>query len=662
MTDLKTLIDKLDAPDDWDSIVRRWPSRSLPEVVAPRTIRNDRIRRAATAVAAMGMAAFAIFFLIRAFETSPPPGPRQVQPVVRTFELAAGVGHMDYAFGSLWVVGDDGVIRIDPTTGEVVAEIPVDGITSLGDSGAKDWSWITSGAGRVWVTAEPDIVGIDPARNEITQRFTYESAVSRLTFTDGLIVAGGSAEGNGDIRLIDPRTETYVEGGGLAAPLAGGPSVLVTRDWYWAGGETHEGGAALVRNSKDGSTQEAIQGIESFDSFAAAGGFVWVTGGDRLYRVDDTYDGPAPSPQSVFPVETDAVSAEIAIEGLAQVASDGARLWLLEGTEDGSSSLTEIDPVTGEDRSAPVMLAGDGPAEVAVAGGDAWVSFRNSGLLIQAERAGEPPLSPSIAFSAYSGGHWQIFSMKADGSAVSQLTALSTDQFHPAWAPDGTRIAFSAQGVGGKMAIHVMDADGSDVQQLTEGPGWSYRPAWSPDGSRIVFVSNRDGNDEIYVMDADGSNQTRLTDDPDEDQAPVWSPDGTRILFQSNRRAGNEIFVMSPEGTAIRNLTDIPGAGAFDPAWSPDGSRIAFVSDRDGNPEIYLMNADGSGIVRLTNDPAHDWSPDWSTDGSRIAYESDRDGAIALYAVGLDGEEPVRLTDTGGDTCCPTWRPARQPS
>ena len=58
MTDLKTLIDKLDAPDDWDSIVRRWPSRSLPEVVAPRTIRNDRIRRAATAVAAMGMAAF----------------------------------------------------------------------------------------------------------------------------------------------------------------------------------------------------------------------------------------------------------------------------------------------------------------------------------------------------------------------------------------------------------------------------------------------------------------------------------------------------------------------------------------------------------------------------------------------------------------------------
>ena len=139
-------------------------------------------------------------------------------------------------------------------------------------------------------------------------------------------------------------------------------------------------------------------------------------------------------------------------------------------------------------------------------------------------------------------------------------------------------------------------------------------------------------------------------------------PDGTRILFQSNRRDGNEIFVMSPEGTAIRNLTDIPGAGAFDPAWSPNGSRIAFVSDRDGNPEIYLMNADGSGIVRLTNDPAHDWSPDWSTDGSRIAYESDRDGAIALYAVGLDGEEPVRLTDTGGDTCCPTWRPARQPS
>jgi hypothetical protein len=393
MTDLKTLIDELDAPSDWDSILRRPPSRPLADLTPPKHSAGLG-RRLGIAFVSLGLAALATAFLVLAFETEPSLPPTQAEPVVRELELSPGIGHMEVAFGSLWVVGPEGVIRVDPSSGEVAAEIRVEGITALGDS-APDWSGITSGAGKIWVTAQPDIVGIESATNEIAQNFTNQSGVSRITFADGLIVVGGSAEGNGNIGLIDPKTETYVDGGGPADPLTGFPSVLVTRDWYWAGGESHEGGAALVRISKDGTAHEVIEGIASFDSFAATGGFVWLTGGDRLYRVDDTYEGPAPSPQSVFPAEADAVSAEIAIEGPAQVASDGTTLWLLEGTEDGSPRLTEIDPVTGEDRSAPVRLAGDGPAEVAVAGGDAWVSFRNSGLLIKAERVSTPSELPS---------------------------------------------------------------------------------------------------------------------------------------------------------------------------------------------------------------------------------------------------------------------------
>jgi hypothetical protein len=229
-----------------------------------------------------------------------------------------------------------------------------------------------------------------------------------------------------------------------------------------------------------------------------------------------------------------------------------------------------------------------------------------------------------IAFAAYSGGHWQIFSIEPDGSERSRLSGLSTDLFHPTWSPDGSRIAFDAQGAGGRTEIDVMDADGSNVERLTEGDGWSYLPAWSPDGSRIVFVSNRDGNDEIYVMDAAGSNQVRLTDYPGEDLSPAWSPDGARIAFQSNRGGNNEILVMSPDGTGVRNLSDAPLSGEFDPAWSPDGTKIAFASDRDGNPEIYVMNADGSVATRLTNDPGHDWNPTWAPDGSRIVRERPR--------------------------------------
>jgi dipeptidyl aminopeptidase/acylaminoacyl peptidase len=291
------------------------------------------------------------------------------------------------------------------------------------------------------------------------------------------------------------------------------------------------------------------------------------------------------------------------------------------------------------------------------------VASAGIGLAVRAFRTSEQPPEPAatvrngrIAFAAYSDGHWQIFSVEPDGSEPSQLTSLATDQFHPAWSPDGGRIAFSSQRVGGDMEISVMDADGSNLEQLTEGPGSSYLPAWSPDGSKIAFVSNRAGNDEIYVMDSDGSNQVRLTDNQDVDLSPAWSPDGTRLLFQSSRTGNNEIFVMSSDGAEVRNVTHAPTSGEFDPAWSPDGSRIAFVSDRDGNPEIYVLAADGSRLTRLTNDPGHDWHPTWAPDGSGIAFESDRDGSVALYTMDVDGTKSARLTDTA-EACCPSWQP-----
>jgi Tol biopolymer transport system component len=303
------------------------------------------------------------------------------------------------------------------------------------------------------------------------------------------------------------------------------------------------------------------------------------------------------------------------------------------------------------------------PAVVAVI-----VAVAGFGLAIAPfRRTIEPPSAAAVedgrvAFASLE-GNWQIFTLNPDGTDVTRLTDLPTNQFHPAWSPDGTRIGLdvqeSIQESKGGMEIYVMNANGSSLDQLTEGPGWNYLPAWSPDGGRIAFVSNRDGNDEIYVMNADGSEQMRLTTDPEEDLSPTWSPDGTRIAFQSNRNANNEIYVMNADGSDLTNLTDSPTSGEFDPAWSPDGTRIAFVSDRDGNPQIYLMSADGSGVTRLTEDPSHEWSPAWSPDGSSIAFQSDRDGHVGVYVMNADGSGVSMLTDTPEEACCPAWQPVR---
>src|SRR5436309_2843912 len=60
----------------------------------------------------------------------------------------------------------------------------------------------------------------------------------------------------------------------------------------------------------------------------------------------------------------------------------------------------------------------------------------------------------------------------------------------------------------GNNEIYVMDADGSHQTRLTNNPADDILPAWSPDGTKIAWSTNRLGgsNYEIFVMNADGSN------------------------------------------------------------------------------------------------------------------------------------------------------------
>jgi Tol biopolymer transport system component len=315
----------------------------------------------------------------------------------------------------------------------------------------------------------------------------------------------------------------------------------------------------------------------------------------------------------------------------------------------------------GGERPSRRALAAVTAFAIAVAGvGFAVVAFRSNDSARPAGTA-DTPTNGEIAFATGGAGHWQIFTVATDGTEATPLTDLPTNQFHPAWSPDGTKIAFDAQSGEGDMQIRVMDADGSNLQTLTEGSAWNYLPAWSPDGDRIAFVSNRYGNNEIYVMNTDGSGQERLTTDADEDLSPSWSPDGTQIAFQSNRDGFNQIYVMNADASGVTRPIDSEG---FDPAWSADGARIAFASTADGNPEIYAMSADGSNVTRLTHDPSHDWNPIWSPDGSKIAFESDRDGEVGIFVMNSDGTDVRRLVDTGAQACCPAWQsgPAVEPS
>ena len=120
-----------------------------------------------------------------------------------------------------------------------------------------------------------------------------------------------------------------------------------------------------------------------------------------------------------------------------------------------------------------------------------------------------------------------LYTINPDGSGKRKLTRVRNEDFHCAcavWSPDGTKIAYEAEGTRGRPDIYVMNADGSDRRQLTNHRARDENPDWSPDGTQIAFYSERAGNAEIYVMNADGLQERRVTRDPWYNQAVRWEP------------------------------------------------------------------------------------------------------------------------------------------
>ncbi len=122
--------------------------------------------------------------------------------------------------------------------------------------------------------------------------------------------------------------------------------------------------------------------------------------------------------------------------------------------------------------------------------------------------------------------------MNLETRAVTNLTD-AYDNF-PLWSPRGDLIMF-ARLSGGTYDVYTIRPDGSSLKRLTNGSGNDAHMAWSPDGDYIAFASSRTGfkdeaaytdapqpYGEIFVMRFDGTDVEQLTDNQWEDGAPGW--------------------------------------------------------------------------------------------------------------------------------------------
>ena len=314
------------------------------------------------------------------------------------------------------------------------------------------------------------------------------------------------------------------------------------------------------------------------------------------------------------------------------------------------------------------------------------------------EQVGDPQVSPNGAQIIYTRrwvnkieDRWDsgLWIMNADGSRNRFLVKGSNAR----WSPDGSRIAFFADGEpkGTQVFVRWMDAEGatSQVTHVSETPS---NLSWSPDGKSLAFTMlvksetpwkismpaapegakwtpaprvvdrlhyRRDrvgyveqGTTRIFLVPSEGGTPRQLTTGdygtselaggPNYD----WTPDGRTIVFDGLRDADFDyryresyLYAVDVQSGATRQLVTKKGSWS-NPVVSPDGRTVAFTGRDYGTysyhaDEVWTVGLDGTGLRALTTYDRDPGNLRWSPDGSGVFFALAEQGTSNIYFAGL---------------------------
>jgi len=259
-----------------------------------------------------------------------------------------------------------------------------------------------------------------------------------------------------------------------------------------------------------------------------------------------------------------------------------------------------------------------------------------------------------IAYVVKQAGRYELKVADADGENAQTALASREPIISPAWAPDGSRIAYVSF-ESKRPVVYVHSLTTGRRQVVANFRGSNSAPAWSPDGKQLAVVLSRDGPSQIYLMNADGSNVRRITHSQAIDTEPFFSADGQFIYFTSDRSGGPQIYRMPAAGGDPQRLT-FEGSYNVSPRVSPDGKLLAYVTRNSGRFQLAVMDLQ-SRQVQILTDTQRDESPSFAPNGRIILYGTDLGGRPVLAAVSADGRVRQRLSVQAAEVREPAWGP-----
>ena len=320
------------------------------------------------------------------------------------------------------------------------------------------------------------------------------------------------------------------------------------------------------------------------------------------------------------------------------------------------------------------------------------------------ETVADPQISPDGAQIVYT-RRWvnqsedkmeaSLWVMNADGSRNRFLTKGSDAE----WSPDGTRIAYIADGEQKTAQVFVRWMTENAATQITQVQHAPSNLRWSPDGKQVALTmlvpkeakwdiplpkppegakwtkapavidrlhyrQDRVGYTEagfthVFVVPADGGTPRALTSGDwnvgarfDGMAGTVgldWTPDGRTIVVDGLdvpdadlRYRDSDVFAIDVASGARRKLIGERGNWSS-PRISPDGKFVAFV----GHPftrasykseELFVVGLDGNGMRKLSGTLDRDAvNLQWAPDSSGVYFAADDRGTSNVQFAPLSG-------------------------
>ncbi|ADV83529.1 winged helix-turn-helix domain-containing protein [Terriglobus saanensis] len=206
-----------------------------------------------------------------------------------------------------------------------------------------------------------------------------------------------------------------------------------------------------------------------------------------------------------------------------------------------------------------------------------------------------------VAWADTNGRLWRA---RIDGSEKLQLTPDAIQVFLVRWSPDGNRLALMGRETGKAWQIYLVKADGSALERVLQESRNAGDPTWSPDGKSLAFgrVPDLMGKEEearmVQIVDLD-TRAVQTLPGSENLFSPRWSPDGRHIAAISLDQRRLMLY-----DTATHQWRQLAYGSFADPVWTSDNQAIiahGFMDSRQPIVRVAVQDGRVEELATLSN-------------------------------------------------------------